>query len=295
MSNSILKFRHWCYTFNNYPNTVLVDSIPCAYIIYGFEVGDSGTPHLQGFISFQSQKTQSAVIKLMPGCHIEQMLSNVEACIEYCKKDGKFVERGVVPKSLGTHNKKQQEDWAQILVAAKERRLEDVPPEIRLKYCRNLDYIADQEDRFRVHASLDVLQNEWRYGATGSGKTRSVEEEFPLHYKKMCNKWWDGYMGEEVVLIDEFNKEAAKYLAHHLKLWCDHYPFRAEKKGGSIVIRPKRIIVTSNYSLADCFSEDTEGSLDPLKRRFKEHHYSNLISKKQKIDYIAPNLEYQKH
>ena len=94
----------------------------------------------------------------------------------------------------------------------------------------------------------------------------------------MNNKWWDGYDNEEVVIMEDFNMEQAKHLAHHLKIWADHYPFMAERKGGSMLIRPKKIIVTSNYHPEEAFGEDKTGSLEPIMRRFKMHHYEKYFN-----------------
>lgn len=60
--------------------------------------------------------------------------------------------------------------------------------------------------------------------------------------------------------------------AHHLKMWADHYPFKAEVKGGSMLARPKRIIVTSNFSIRQCYEDPRD--YEPLERRFKSHHYT---------------------
>lgn len=48
------------------------------------------------------------------------------------------------------------------------------------------------------------------------------------------------------MLLDDFGLEHA-CLAHYLKRWADHYPFKIEGKGIVTEARPKRIIITSNY------------------------------------------------
>jgi len=67
-------------------------------------------------------------------------------------------------------------------------------------------------------------------------------------------------------LLDDLGKDRL-VLATHLKVWADHYPFTAETKGGGTTIRPKRIIVTSNYSPAELFEDKV--TLEAIERRFK--------------------------
>jgi len=86
------------FTRNNYIGTLFEDTVSCKYIIYGKEVGESGTPHLQGFVTFPEAKTLKTVIKLFNGCHVEISKAPFQA-IEYCKKEGAFVERGDPPLS----------------------------------------------------------------------------------------------------------------------------------------------------------------------------------------------------
>lgn len=56
-----------------------------------------------------------------------------------------------------------------------------------------------------------------------------------------------------------------------MKQWADHYPFKAACKGSQMLIRPKRIIVTSNYPIEGCY--EAKEDIEPLKRRFKEIRY----------------------
>lgn len=53
-----------------------------------------------------------------------------------------------------------------------------------------------------------------------------------------------------------------------LKRWADHYPFTAEVKGSATTIRPKQIIVTSNYHPDEIWPED-KMMKDAVMRRFK--------------------------
>lgn len=264
--------RNYCFTFNNYPDTSLVDGLECRYIIYGKEVGESGTPHLQGFVSFKQAKSISAVIKLLPGCHVE-ITKDIQASVTYCKKEGVYTERGQPLMSPKDKGEAEQLKWKAIRLAAESGNYDTIPEKIRVTQIKTLDYIHDQASRKRKLDSVP-LDNKWYYGESGTGKSKLARETYPDAYIKMCNKWWDGYDGQEVVIMEDFNLEQSKFLAHHLKIWSDHYPFPAEKKGGTMVIRPKTFIVTSNYSIEDCFQSDLTGALEPMLRRFCTCHFS---------------------
>lgn len=123
---------------------------------------------------------------------------------------------------------------------------------------------------------IDTLENEWHHGPTGVGKSLHVRKAYgeSLYYKPF-NKWWDGYQEESTVLLDDITPEHAFMLSYLLQ-WADHYPFTAEVKGSTTIIRPRRIIVTSNYRPEEIFQRDDGKNAESVKailRRFRVHEH----------------------
>lgn len=269
------KSTNWCFTVNNYreEDVAAIDALQCRYIIYGKEgKGEGKTPHLQGYIKWLHAKTFNATKSQFKTCnpHVEKANDPV-AAMEYCKKEGDFKERGVPPMrptEQGHHGKEggeaEKRRWELALDEARTEG-EVTDAQIQFTHCRTVDYIYNRELSKRQLVD-STEKNEWYYGATGTGKSRKARTENPEAFLKMANKWWDSYSDEDVVIIEDFDK-AHTVLVHHMKIWADRYPFPAEVKGGSRKIRPKKIIVTSNYHPRDIWSDDSD--LQPILRRFK--------------------------
>jgi len=113
--------------------------------------------------------------------------------------------------------------------------------------------------------------NLWIYGEAGFGKSYEARKRLgdKFYAKIAANKWWDKYKGEPNVLIDDFDKSHAYQIAN-LKIWADVYAFPVEIKYGNDMIRPKIIIITSNYSIKEIWPDPIEHN--PILRRFKEIH-----------------------
>jgi len=271
---------NYCWTLNNYDEDnlpIITDKMK--YMVYGKEVAPTtGTRHLQGFTVFHKKVVLSTAIKLLPpGCHVTRCTGTAVQNMEYCKKDGDFVEQGSPPGVPG----KNKRDWSSIREAAKKGRYEEIPDDVM--FMMEPKVMAARE----YDLSDTETQHLWYYGAAGTGKSRKAREDNPEAYIKMCNKWWDGYRGEEVVIIEDFGLKH-DVLNHHLKIWADRYYFPAEIKGGTVKIRPKQIIVTSNYHPSDIWS-DYEGELKPILRRFKCVRFQKLgESPKLSLAYPKP-------
>lgn len=103
--NTMSRAKHWCFTLNNYTqddiDRIAENSPFFDYLVFGKEVGASGTPHLQGFVSFPQRVRRNICVERIGQAHFT-VARNVDHSIRYCKKDGDFVEFGVAPTGSGT-------------------------------------------------------------------------------------------------------------------------------------------------------------------------------------------------
>jgi len=102
--------RNWCFTLNNYTDEdterldSLVDDGSLLYLIYGKEIGESGTPHLQGFVYTKTRLRLTQVKQIIGSNPHLEIARNVNASIQYCKKDGNWVEFGSRTNDQGRRN-----------------------------------------------------------------------------------------------------------------------------------------------------------------------------------------------
>jgi len=278
MSNNMAK--NWCMTINNYAesmNGAWFDQFffpECVYLVVGKEVGESGTPHLQCFFSLKAKKRMSSLKKIFPTAHLEVKAkkSTMLEASDYCKKDGNFFEMGVLPDD-GTKAglKKISDNYEETVELAKNGKLDEINAEHLLKYYGTIKKIA--HDNKKMPENLDWVEtpNIWIYGETGFGKSHRAREILgePFYTKIAANKWWDKYDGEEGVLIEDMDLTHS-YMGYYLKIWADKYAFAVEVKCSADLIRPKVIIVTSNYPIERVFPDPSIHL--PLMRRFKVIH-----------------------
>ena len=110
------------------------------------------------------------------------------------------------------------------------------------------------------------------WGESGSGKSHDARHKYAqgAYYLKAQNVWWDGYNGEETVILDDMDES---FTAHNLKIWLDLYSCRGQTKGGHVNLTYKRFIVTSNYSIEELFA-DKPKVIEPIRRRCQVIHYT---------------------
>ena len=261
------RSRGFCYTYNNYDDTIQqsLQSIVCVYHTYGRETAPTtGTKHLQGYIYFANGRRITAVRNLLGRAHVEVAVT-VDAAITYCQKEGDFYEAGERPVNAAEKGVKEQQRWLDAWEKAKSGLIEEIPADIRMRQYSAIKRI--QKDYMCKPSLLPSVCGIWIYGRSGTGKTHTVYESYPDLYSKNASKNWDGYQGEDVVLLDDVDPGQKDWISRFLKIWADKYPFVADNKGSSVNIRPGKFIITSQYRINEIFHD--EPTIEALTRRYR--------------------------
>ncbi|QMW69014.1 replication-associated protein [Crucivirus-520] len=280
------RSRGFCFTVNNFSeeNVVALESTDCfQYLVFGREVAPTtGTPHLQGYVYTKIRTTIRSVQKLFQAhqvhCAVLIAKGSASQNRDYCLKDGAGFESGMFPVGAGLRGGKRnrsEEVYSDALLSAQAGRFEDVPASMHWRHYTTMHRVRQDYLNSRPHPTNDELCNFWICGSPGTGKSVWARQMCPGYeiYYKPANKWWDGYAGEPVVLIEDVDPQRCEYLDYHLKIWSDRYPFRGDVKHHSAVLRPRTIIVTSNYTITQCFKDPK--TVAALRRRFTVMHYGD--------------------
>jgi len=68
---------------------------------------------------------------------------------------------------------------------------------------------------------------------------------YPNAYHKPDDKWWNGYVGQDTVVIDDFAGGHLTFTS--LKLVLDKGPFTCQIKGSHVQLEASTFVITSNY------------------------------------------------
>jgi hypothetical protein len=268
--------KDFCFTLNNYTQDELCelkrldgDERVC-YLVCGEESGESGTPHLQGFVQFERKITVAGIKRLFGSTryHVEVRRGTPEQAAEYCKKENNYFEFG----SIRTHGQGHRSDLARIKASLDEGAsladIADAHFDSFIKYNRGLRLYMDIKIKQR-HYQTQVI---WYWGKTRSGKSRKAfEESYRLCNGSVCYlgdvslKWFNPYAGERGVVLDDFNGTAP--VVELLRL-LDRYPHRVPFKGGFVEFVARYVWITSNKSPAQLYDHDDQW--DALQARLRE-------------------------
>jgi hypothetical protein len=257
----------------NWPMCAIGEGEECNAMAYQIEVcPTSGRDHVQGYAEFAKpcRFTHAQAVLNISGAHCEARKKSREACVKYCSKE-ESRKAGTFPALLGTlagqpvgvykTRQGKRTDISAMVdeIRSGKRAIDqlDSDPDTFVKYSRGLmevRRVVQQAAATRIRSDMRV---EVHWGAPGSGKTRGVYEKHGVENvftliadNNAC--WFDGYEGQDVLLIDDFKGWIVYSLL--LKL-LDIYPLRCPVKGSFTYAAWTKVYITSNYAPSTWYND----------------------------------------
>lgn len=262
--------RRWVFTLNNPDPAGCPDWDGWEHLRFAvcqLERGQEGTLHLQGYCSFGRPVRLGFLRNILPRAHWEVARGNEEQCVAYCSKEDTRVDgpwRFGTPQGQGKRNdleevKRKLDEGASMETIANEH------------FTQWVRYRESFEAYKRLRP-LDARNGSWKTelivlcGPSGTGKSRLAAELAggdAYYFNAAGGKWWDGYSGQRVVVMDDF---VGTIPFTELLRLADRYPHQVEVKGGTRIFSSKAIIITSNKTPNEWY-DNTKNHMQALYRR----------------------------
>lgn len=292
MGRNLAKFqgKYWCFTINNpveeqHPPNIWPD---VQFVIWQFEMGDNETPHIQGYVCFTKVK-RLAWIKdhTVYEAHWEPRNGKHSEAKHYCMKPvdgcdchhciGAIGQRICGPWEHGDDSaiadgQGDRNDIDDCKLMIDEGKTDAEIAEAHFgTWCRNFRAFE------RYRKLVKSQQRNWItfvtviWGAPGLGKSRKArhlagEDAYWLPKPEGNAVYWDGYDGQQDVVIDEFYGWIARTQMQRL---CDSTPTLVNNKFGSTPFLAKRLWITSNDPPSQWWKNV---GLGPMERRLEGLH-----------------------
>lgn len=283
--------RGYCFTLNNY-TAQEVDEIKltsCRYIIFGKEIAPStGTPHLQGYVYFKDKISMKGIHKIQGWSRtaLKSARGTADQNETYCKKEGiEIYERGIKPEQGKRNDLDRIYSDIKNGVSVDEIILSD-PGAYQLAG-RAMERLEDIILRNKRRTEMTL--GEWIFGPSGVGKSEYAFSHPNAYVYANDGGWWDGYRGEDVVIIDEFRGQIA--FNELLRMVDKHPNYYVRRRGREpMPFISKKVIITSALPPWKVYKAlDAEDSLGQLYRRFAIYK----IDKHGELNHIDPESEHE--
>ena len=275
------------------------------------EIGaDEETPHTHIFIAFSSAVRFSTLKNLFQSAHIERANGTAQENRDYIEKSGKWKDNG----KHGTSIEGSFEEWGEMPLELKGgRSIEAAIVERIIDGATNAEIVHEFPHCYRAMRDMDYVRqslkheenrNKWRnievtyiWGATGTGKTRSVMDGcgYPNVYAVNDYKHpFDGYAGESVMLFDEFS---SGFRIQAMNNYLDGYPIALPARYNNKQACYERVFIISNLDLRQQYKLEQANNPEVwaafIRRIHKVIHFMPDGSKKEcnTKDYLMMSKE----
>lgn len=277
--------KYYVFTLNNpeaSPEAFLdkLESLECfKYAVFQEEKGENETRHYQGYLELSTRKRLEWIKKRVSNrMHLEKRRGTAQQARDYARKEETRVsgpyERGEwSPVTAGQRTDLEGAIDTLKRTGSLRRVAEDHSVEF-VKFGRGLQQLR----LFTMPQRQRPPTVHLFFGETGVGKSYAARQRFAgrIYAKPPDTKWFDGYDGEDVLLLDDFAGAASKMSLSYLLQLLDVYDIKLEVKGGYTALLASDIVLTTNIHPRNWFDySNREEHYAALARRV--HHVWTVI------------------
>ena len=258
--------RYWILTIPHHQFTPFLPK-EVDWIKGQLELSESGFLHWQLIAYFSKKARLTTVTNVFGKFHAEPTRS--DAAEEYVWKDDTAVEGTRFQLGAKPFKRQSKRDWDEVYELAKAGTFKDIDKSILVPCYNAIKRIC--QDNLRPLGIERTIYVFWGDTATGKSRRAWSEAGVSAYPKDPRTKFWDGYNGQEHVVIDEFRGDIN--IGHMLR-WLDRYPVIVEVKGSSTVLKATTIWITSNLRPDDWYPLLDAATTAALKRRLTVTHFN---------------------
>ena len=267
---------------------ILYQSRKFKYFVFQKEIGAEATPHYHITLNYKRSIKWSAVKthfkRLFAGaqpdieCILKTQRSNPYAASKYCKKDitkveGSTREYGEAPKPGTMGHQGNRNDMKilrdKIKNGAGNKQIFEEHTGVFLRCPGAIDKARMLYQVLEVVGRMII----WCWGVTGSGKSRWAKTQYPkptwgnndgTYWKMPGTLWFDGYAGQEAVVIDEFRADWTGMPIDYMLRLLGEEPLAVQLKGSHFGWVAKTVVITCYKPPAELFRDHGCGEADIL-------------------------------
>jgi len=287
----------WCFTA--YEELKLAED-EIAYLVCQVEIcPTTKKEHIQGYVRFKRSQRMSGAKRILglKSVHVTPANGTEDENYAYCTKADSRKDPDAEPFEFGTRKKTKGEEKSKSGQGARndlsefKEWIKNYPnekiPEIELLenfpgiFARYKQFIKDacRIYKKRLVTDDDLVKEacmlHFITGETGTGKTTWVLKNIKDIYEKDGNSnWWDGYEGEENVLINEWYTKDYMNVQQLIK-HSDIINKKIQVKGGYTRLTCKNIYITTNHDPETILAEVGDDHVGAFLRRSKWYIMKN--------------------
>lgn len=272
------------------------------------EIGESGTHHTHVYVALANGIRFNTLKNKIPPAHLELANGTSQQNRDYIRKEGKwskdkkketnlpetFEEQGEMP----IERQGVRHDLADLYDQIRSGRTNAEIIQSNPEYMFHIDKIERARQTIREDQYKDTfrqLEVSYIFGSTGTGKTRSVMEQYGYENVFRLTDYehpFDSYKGQEIIIFEEFRSSLK---IQDMLNYLDGYPLELPCRYANKIACYNQVYIITNIDLEEQYKsvqvEHPETWQAFLRRIKTVKIYSKDSSEPQEFDLV--NLQFQ--